>query len=411
MAYKIAGIDIHKQVLMVVIMDAEAMGAAPLRRRFNSVASDLRRMADWLVEQGVKEAVMESTAQYWKPVWYELEDCMRCHLAQAFSNRARRGRKHDFRDAIRLVRRLVADELVLSFVPGQEQREWRSMTRTRVQLARDRVRVHNQVEALLEEMRIKLSSVVSDWLGSSGQRILRALAAGETDAQRLAELGDERLECSPERLRDALTGRATAMQQKVLQLHMERLQFIEEQIAELNRMIAQALKPHEDAVTRLAEMTGFGVDSAQPFIAEVGPEAATFPTARDLTSWSGTNPGQDTSAEKNHSGRSAKGNKYVRRLLTEVTQAAVKAKGSHFQAVFRRLVPRLGYRQALWAVVNRINRVAWKILHDKVRFVEQSPDRDAKAQKRRAQTLARELRKLGYRVELAKPLNPAPALG
>jgi len=398
MAYKIAGIDVHKKVLMVVILDAEAMEAPVARRRFGTLASDLQMLAGWLQEQGVEEAVMESTAQYWKPVWYELEDLMTCHVAQAFSNRAPRGRKLDFRDGERLVRRLVAKELFLSFVPGPEQRGWRSMTRMRVQLARDRGRIHSQVEALLEEMRIKLSSVITDIFGDSGQRILWALAKGERDAQRLADLGDERLQCTEEQLRDALTGRATPDQQKLLKLHMERLQLVDEQIAELNRMIAAAMKPHEDAVVRLAEMPGFGVDSAQQYIAEVGPEAATFASAGELTSWSGTNPGANESAEQNHSGRSAKGNKYVRRLLTEVAQATVKAKGSHFQLVFRRLLPRLGYKQALWAVVNRVNRVAWKILHDKVRFVEQSLERDAKAEQDRAKRLARELRKLGYRV-------------
>ena len=124
---------------------------------------------------------MESTAPYWKPVWYELEPHMRLQLAQAFSNRARRGRKQDFRDAERLVRRLLAEELILSFVPQPEQRAWRMMTRAKVQLARDRVRLHNQLEGLLEEMRIKLSSVLSDLLGVSGLRILRALAEGEID--------------------------------------------------------------------------------------------------------------------------------------------------------------------------------------------------------------------------------------
>jgi transposase len=407
MAYRIAGIDIHKKMLMVVVMDVEAMNEPPLRRRFGTLASELQELASWLQEQGVEEVVMESTAQYWKPVWYELEDLMTCHLAQAFSNRAPRGRKADFRDAERLGRRFVAQELRLSFVPGPEQRGWRTMTRTRVQLARDRIRVHNQVEALLEEMRIKLSSVISDLFGSSGQRILQALAEGETDPQRLADLGDDRLKCTEERLRDALTGRVTPVQPKMLKLHMQRLRLIDEQIANLNQMIAEAMKPHEDAVARLAEMPGFGVDSAQQFIAEVGPEAKTFPSAREMTSWCGTNPGSHESAEENHDGRSAKGNKYVRRVLTEVTQATVKAKGSHFQAVFHRLLPRLGFKPALWATVNRVNRVAWKILHDKVRFQEQSPHRDAKAQKKRAQTLAQALRRLGYKVELTR-LNPAP---
>ena len=136
---------------------------------------------------------MESTAQYWRSVWLELEPHMRLHLAQAFSNRAPRGRKHDFKDAERLVRRLIANELIWSFVPNREQRNWRSLTRMKVQLTRDRVRLQSQMECLLEEMRIKLSIVVSNLLGASGLRILHALAEGATDPKKLAELGDERL--------------------------------------------------------------------------------------------------------------------------------------------------------------------------------------------------------------------------
>src|SRR5215470_20416463 len=117
---------------------------------------------------------------------------MRVQLAQAFSNRAPRGRKHDFKDAERLARRLIADELILSFVPNGEQRTWRTMTRMKTQLTRDRVRLQSQMECLLEEMRIKLSSVVSDLLGVSGVRILRALARGESDPKKLAALGEER---------------------------------------------------------------------------------------------------------------------------------------------------------------------------------------------------------------------------
>jgi transposase len=176
MSYKIAGIDVHKKVLMVVIMDASTPESKPERRRFATMPSDLRRLLTWLREQGVEEAVMESTAQYWRPVWLELEPHMRLQLAQAFSNRAPRGRKHDFKDAERLVRRLIANELILSFVPDGEQRTWRNLTRMKLQLTRDRVRLQSQIECLLEEMRIKLSLVVSDLLGASGLRILSALA-------------------------------------------------------------------------------------------------------------------------------------------------------------------------------------------------------------------------------------------
>jgi len=156
---KMAGIDVHKKVLMVVVIDASTPEEKPWRPRFSTMPSELHRLLIWLREPGVEEAVMESTAQYGRWVRLELEPHLRLHLAQAISNRAPRGRKHDFKDAERLVRRLIADELILSFVPNGEQRIWRSMTRMKVQVTRDRVRLQNQMECLLEEMRIKLSIV------------------------------------------------------------------------------------------------------------------------------------------------------------------------------------------------------------------------------------------------------------
>ena len=404
----IAGIDVHKKVLMVVVVSRGAGEAkAGARKRFGATASELSRLRLWLQEQGVGEAVMESTAQYWRSVWMELEPCMKLHLAQAFSNRARRGRKQDFKDAELLVKRLLAEELILSFVPEPEQRGWRTMTRMKTQLARDRVRLHSQLECLLEEMRIKLSSVVSDLFGASGLRILRALAKGQTDVEKLAALGSERLQCGKAQLIDALNANPSAMHRRLLALYLERLDLIDQQMDELDQLIAAAMRPHEDAVMRLAEVPGFGADSAQQVIAEAGPEASAFDTAAQFTSWAGTCPGKQESAEKNQSGHSAKGNKYLRRVLTEVAQAAVKAKGSHYQNVFRRLLPRLGYKPALWAVVHRICRLVWKILHDGVRYIEQGLDRDPKAVKQRARTLARALRNLGYTVTL-QPTQPNP---
>ena len=361
---KMAGIEVHKKVWMVVVVDASVPEEKPVGRRFVTLPSELQRFRIWLQEQGVEEAVMESTAQYWRSVWLELEPHMSLHLAQAFSNRAPRGRKHDFKDAERLVRRLMADELILSFVPKGEQRIWRSLTRMKVQLTRDRVRLQNQMECLLEEMRIKLSIVVSNLLGASGLRILHALAQGETDPKRLAELGDERLHCTQEQLVDALTGRVQPMHRGMLALQLQRLQLIDQQMTQLNSMIAQAMKSHQDAVIRLAEVPGLGVDSAQQIIAEVGAQASTFSSAAELTAWVGTCPGKEESAEQNHSSRSAKGNKYLRRVLNQAAHAAVAKKGSYFQVVFRRLMPRLGYKSAIWAIAHRLCRVVWKILHE-----------------------------------------------
>lgn len=415
MAYKVAAIDIHKRVLMVVVATtadevADATGAAVEFevRKFGTGASERSHLVAWLQQQQVMEVVMESTAQYWKPVWLDLEPHFsKLHLAQAQSNRAPKGRKNDFQDAKRLARRLLAGELMLSFVPEPEQRTWRLMTRGRLQLVHERVRLQSQVESLLEEARIKLSSVISDLLGVSGRRILEALSEGETDAVKLAELGDDGLKCTKEELADALRGSPEAGHLELLKLHLKRLKLLDEQIAKLSQMSATMLKKHEAAVVRLAQVPGFGAESAQQLIAEVGVDAEAFASAAAFSSWTGTCPGSDVSAEENHSSRCPKGNRYVRRILSEAAHAAVKKKGSHFQNLFRRFLPALKYNGAIWAVAHRLARVVWKILHDGVSYIEQGQETNPRAKKRRAQKLAQALRKLGYSVTLTA-INPGP---
>jgi transposase len=378
MSDKVAGIDVHKKVLMVVVMDGVAPEEKPERRRFSTMPHELRHLSTWLQERGVTEVVMESTAQYWRSVWLELEPHMRLHLAQTFSNRAPRGRKHDFKDAERLARRFIAKELILSFVPEGEQRMWRNLARMKLQLIRDRVRLHSQIECLLEEMRIKLSVVVTDLFGVSGLRILHALAQDETDPKNLASLRDVRLQCSEEQLIEALTGSSHPMHRQMLALQLDRLRQMNEQIATLNTLIAEVMKPHQETVIRLAEVPGFGIDSAQQVIAEVGVTASTFSSAAEFTSWVGTCPGKQESAEENRSSRCAKGNKYMRRILNQVAHAAARSKGTHFQAVFRRLLPRLGYQSAIWAIAHRLCRLLWKILHEGARYIEQGTSSEPK---------------------------------
>jgi transposase len=414
MSYTVAGIDIHKKVLMVVAATGGDEVADPAGealtfecRRFGAGAAERKHIVAWLRERNVREVVMESTAQYWKPVWLDLEPHFeKLHLAQAHSNRAPKGRKHDFRDAKRLTRRLLADELMLSFVPDSEQRGWRTITRGKQQLIRDRVRLQNQLEALLEEGRIKLSSVISDLFGVSGRRILQAMADGESDPHRLAALGDDRLQCSAAVLADALDGSLDPIQRALLKLYLERLHLLDQQIGQLDQMIATALRQHQDAVIRVAEIPGFGVDSAQQLIAEMGVDAEAFSTAGQFASWSGVCPGTEESAEQNHSSRSAKGNRMVRRILTQAAQAAVKKKGSHFQALFRRFLPRLHYNGAIWAIAHRLGRLVWKILHDQVRYIEQGQETNPAAKKRRARKMVQALRKLGYAVALTPIAEP-----
>lgn len=205
---------------------------------------------------------------------------------------------------------------------------------------------------------------MSDLLGSSGIPILRALANGETDAKNLASLGDDRLRCPEDQLVEALTGRSYTMQGQMLALQLERLRLLDGQILRLNSLIAQAMTPHQDTVMRLAEVPGRGIDSAQQVIAEVCVTASTFPSSAEFTSWVRTCPRKEESAKEDSTSRSAIGNKYKRRVLSRADHAAARSKCTRFEAVFRRLLPPLGYRSGAWAIAHRLCRLIWKSLHE-----------------------------------------------
>jgi transposase len=287
---------------------------------------------------------------------------------------------------------------MLSFIPEPEQRDWRMITRGRLQLVRERVQLQNQIESLLEEGRIKLSSVVSDLLGASGKRILRAMAEGENSPDVLAALGDKSLRCGVPALVDALTGAMRDVHCRLLAQHLERIQLIDGQIQEVNKLAAAQMHKYQDAVTRLIEIPGIGAEAAQEILAEIGPTAAAFPSSQQLASWVGVCPGSEESAGENHSGRSAKGNRFLRRLLCQAAQAAARTNGSYLQSVFKRLVVRLGYVKAVWAIAHRICKIIWNVLRKGARFTEFSEARNPRAIERAIKHHLRALRRLGYSI-------------
>jgi transposase len=417
MTYRIAAVDVHKRMLAVVVADVAAEGEYQFeRRKFGATPGEMQVLAQWLVLHEVEEVVMESTAQYWKPVWGALEQYWKparqqregagkmsgaLHLCQASSNHGPGGRKNDFADGERMIKRLVAQELRLSFVPDPEQRLWRSVTRRKHQLTRARIGFRNQLESLLEQAHLKLSGFVSDLLGVSARRMLKALAEGETDPAALAALADHRLRATPEQLRDALGAcrQMNAVHRRLIHLALQELQMIEEHIELLQREAMSLFQDHQDTVQRVAEVPGFGVDSALQMIAEVGPQAASFDSAKQLCSWVGVCPGDEESAGQQHSTRSPKGNRHMRRLLNQAAQSAAKVKGSIFEIVFHRLLPRMGYQKAIWAIAHRLCRLLWLILHKGVRYEERGPAVTARSKRTRTARMIRELKKLGYRIE------------
>ena len=253
------------------------------------------------------------------------------------------------------------------------------------------------------------TAVASSQIVLAMERMLEALAEGETDPTALAALAAARLRATPAQLCDAFQACPTLhpVYRRLLKLTLEELRVIEDHLGQLDQQMADLLAAHHEAVQRLAEVPGLGVDSAQQIIAEVGVTAATFPSPKHLASWMGACPGTEESAGVNYRHRCPKGNRQMRRVLNQAANAAVKARGTIFAVVYRRIVPRLGHAQAIGAITHRLCRLIWKILHERVRYEERGPAVSAEAKKVRARKMIRELRSLGYRVELTSPAPTA----
>ena len=263
------------------------------------------------------------------------------------------------------------------------------------------------MEGLLEEGRIKLSSVVSDLLGASGRAILWAMVHGTSDPEKLAALASYKLTTPVAQLQEALRGELDSSQRLLLKMLLEQWEQLGTHIEQLEAQMTRALQGWEPATRRLVEIPGISHIAAQQIIAEVGPEASAFLAPEKLASWVGVCPGTQESAEISYSSQSPKGNPMMRRLLTQGAWAAVKVKGSIFEQKFRTLLARLGAKPAIWAVAHRLLRVIWKVLHDKVSYIEHGM-LDPQALERRRKRYVRHLRKLGFAVTLT-PIEAEPA--
>jgi transposase len=396
----VAGIDVHKSMLMVVVARPEQDEKDYLCRRFGASKLELEELRTWLTELGVLQVAMESTAKYWKPVWLALEGHFQLWLAQARSTAAPRGRKTDSRDARRIVKRLRADDLTLSYVPEQEQRMWRDLLQTRLTYQEQITRLRNRIEGFLEEGQIKISGLLSDLFGFSGWRILEALAEGESDAGKLAALAHEKVRATPEQLRQALSGKMEPLHRLLLKQALVQIRLLDQQIKELEHTIAEQLRQHQDTVSRLCAVVGIGAVGAFEYIARLGPQAKTFPTAAQAASWAGVCPGREESAGVSSNNQCPKGNRYLKRQLVQNAWAAVRAKGSQFERLYKRLVVRLGPQKAIIAVAHRLLIVIWKILHEGASYDRSKDQIKPEALKVRARKHLRSLRALGLKVSI-----------
>jgi transposase len=397
-----AGIDVHKKNVVVCVRRLDAAGKVRQEiRTYPTMTRDLLALGDWLVEQGVTHAAMESTGVYWKPVFNLLEDRVSVILVNAEHIKQVPGRKTDVKDCAWIAQLLQHGLLKASFVPPAPIRELRDLTRQRTQVIAERTGVANRVQKVLEDANIKLGCVASDVLGVSGREMLEALIAGETDPQRLADLARRRLRAKIPQLQQALQGRVTEHHRFLLRLHLDHLDQLDQFHARLTERIEAVLAPFGAAVQRLTTIPGISQQTAAIVVAEVGTDMDQFPSADHLASWAGLSPGNNESAGKRRSGRTTKGNRWLRQALVQAAWAASHTKDTYLAAQYRRLAKRRGRKKALIAVAHTLLVIIYNVLKKQTPYTELGADYlDRQAPERLTQQLVKRLESLGHKVIL-----------
>jgi len=417
------GLDVHKRtVVACAIVPASGAGGAvgttePHRevrqvRTFSTMTDDLLALADWLATLGVTHVVLESTGSYWKPVWNLLE----AHpagagfallLVNAQHVKQVPGRKTDVRDCEWLADLLRHGLLKASFIPDRAQRELRELTRYRTSLVRERATEANRLQGTLEGANIKLASVARDVLGKSGRAMLEALVAGgpaAEDAHALADLAQRRMRHKLPALERALVGRMGSHQRFLLAQQLAHIDFLDAAIDRASAEIRTRLRSHDGAggaVARLDTLPGVARRTAEIVLSEVGTDLRRFASARHLASWAGLCPGNRESAGKRLSGRTRKGNQWLRAALVEAAHGAAHTRDTYLAAQYRRLAARRGAKRAAVAVAHTLLVIIYHLLTEGTVYTDLGPtyldQRNRAALERR---LVRRLEALGHTVIL-----------
>src|SRR5215470_3335562 len=432
-----AGLDVHKKSITAcrIVPDPtgqEAEGIAELRT-FGTMTLALLALADWLTEASITHVAMESTGEYWTPVYNLLEGTFTVFLVNAAHVKNVPGRKTDKADARWLAKLMRFGLLQASFIPPQGQRDVRDLTRYRTKLVQERVREVNRLQGVLERANIKLASVASDIMGVSGRAMLEALIAGKADPATMANLAKRRMRAKLPLLEQALTGVVRDQHRQLLAMQLAHIDFLDAQIAALNTTIETALRalgadeqpspppvPGAPALADSAPLTftravalldtipGIDQRGAEVIVTEIGIDMARFETAPRLAAWAGVAPGNDESAGKQRSGKTRKGNRPLRAILTQLAHAAVWTKGTYLSALYQRLAARRGKQRAIIAVAHSIMKSIFYMLSRNVPYHELGANYfDARRRHYTVDRLARRIEHLGYRVHLEPVTAPA----
>lgn len=395
------GLDVHKKTVVACLLISSDRTVRKEIRRFRTVMVELLAMADWLEREGCTHIAMESTGVYWKPIYNLFEDRFQLLVVNAHHLKAVPGRKTDVRDAEWIADLLRHGLLRGSFVPSAPQRELRELTRHRSTLVGERARVLNRIQKILEDANIKLGDVVSDIMGVSARSMLEALIAGETDPEALAKLARGRMRPKRQQLAEALEGRFTSHHAFLLTEHLSHVDYLTARIERVTAEIEHCTASQNVEIELLDTIPGVSQRTATVLIAEIGANMDRFPSARHLVSWAGMCPGNNESAGKRYSGKTRKGNRWLRQALMEAAHGAARTKNTYLAAQYRRLASRRGKKRALVAIGHSILTIVYYILKRQEPYRELGgnyfDERDRKAVERR---LVARLQHLGNHVTL-----------
>jgi transposase len=397
-----AGLDVHKKTVVACVRRIDAAGQARQEvRTFGTMTCDLLALADWLAELGAEHVAMESTGVYWKPVFNILEGRFAVMLVNAQHIKQVPGRKTDVKDCAWIAQLLQHGLLRASFVPPAPIRELRDLTRQRAQLVAEKATAANRIQKVLEDANIKLASVATDVLGVSGRDMLEAIIAGEEDAEKLADKARKRLRNKIPALQTALRGRVTQHHRFQLRLLLDHVTHLERLIGRLGCRIEEVMVPFAEAVERLTTIPGVEQRAAETVIAEIGLNMEQFPTADHLASWAGMCPGNNESAGKRRSGRTTKGSRWLRQMLTQAAWAASHTKGTYLAAQYHRLAARRGKKRALVALGHTLLVIMYHLLKQRTTYQELGGDFLERLEPDRlTRQLVQRLEKLGHDVTL-----------
>jgi transposase len=399
-----ASIDIGKRFLLCCVMTGAAHEEPRSEtRRFDTTVPGLERLRNWLNDEQVTAVLMESTGSYWIPVFNLLEGRVTIVLANPEEVKNRKGHKTDRKDAEQLADLLRHNHVRSSYIPAEPVRQLRDLTRRRVQLTQDATRERNRVQKLLEQVNVKIGSVLTDVFGVSGLQMLLALLEGRAAPAEMARLARGSAKRKIPQLIEAIEGNRMNDQVRFLiRGCLRHLACLEEEAEELDAEILRRmqLSTFQKPFKLLQTIPGVGQLSAATILAETGPDLDSFPTAEQMASWAGLCPGNRESAGIQKGSQTTHGNPYLRTALVQCAWAATRKHDSVFQSRFQRLARRRGEKRAIIAVAHLMLIILYCMLKEGVPFrgAENAPKQ--RRRERRAHHHSRCLRRLGLSVEI-----------